>query len=508
MSGIPAGAIVHVGGKTVLNRLQSVGLQDPKVPTQIAYETGNNLAVGKILTEADFRFQMTSWDVSTDLLALLSGEVAAALGDQISAADAVGKVYKWENVGSFNLTSPWKSNTGSQGGNVAAGVIIPNLYPTALSYRLGVTENAEMQVTLASGSYFMAEAMPLEEFATGDGATVAFATAHNAKVYRIGGAGSTNYQHIFGVMVNGVQQIPGIDYTESGGDVLNPIVATLSAALATGAPITQLPVAALADPIASGVSLTMTDGVNTQTWVTSGVAAAAATDIPVVSQTPNFAYPDAQSITGPEIITSTVVTITFAQAPANAAVVRYCYFSETAAAIPQADNLPASATLPSAVRGRDITILVGDPNGVGAEAPLKLYGVQTVELQATVSGALQRQMGTQDPIGFAETAIDTTGTITIEPASIDKLFQFLASSMGIDEREVFGYINQYEFPLTFVIHEPGSQNIIKSIFVPDAFFQAPGENARVQQVTRYSVSFESMTGTFHEVKGALPTIGE
>lgn len=420
MSGIPAGAIVHVGGKTVLNRLQTVGLQDPRVPTQTVYETGNNLVVGKILTEADFRFQMTSWDVSTDLMALLCGETAGALGQQVSAADAVGKQYRWENVGAINLTSPWKSNTGSQGGNIAAGVIVPNLFPTALSYRLGVTDNAEMQVTLATGSYFMSEAMPLEEFATADGASVAFATANPARVYRVGGAGSTVYTHIFGVMVNGVQQIPGIDYTETGG----------------------------ADPEAA--------------------------DAPV--------------------------TITFAAAPPAGAVVRYCYFSDTAAAIPQAMNLDTTV-VPAAVRGRDITLLVGDPSN----NPLALYGVQTFELQASVSGQLQRQMGTQDPIGYNVTGVDCTGTVTIEPASIDKLFDFLASTMGVARSEVYGYINQYQFPMTAVIHDPKNPaNIIKSICVDDAFFQAPGENARVQTVTQFPITWESESGSFYEVKGALP----
>jgi len=74
MSGIPAGSIVHVGGRTVINRLQDAGLQDPRVPTQTVYETGNDLVVGKILTEADFRFQLTSWDVSCDMMALITGE--------------------------------------------------------------------------------------------------------------------------------------------------------------------------------------------------------------------------------------------------------------------------------------------------------------------------------------------------------------------------------------------------------------------------------------------------
>jgi len=129
MSGIPAGSIIHVGGRTVINRLQDAGLQDPRVPTQTVYETGNDLVVGKVLTEADFRFQLTSWDVSCDLMALLQGKMAT-MGTQISAADAAGTVYRWENCTNINIMSPWKRDTGSAGGDISAGVIIPTLYPT------------------------------------------------------------------------------------------------------------------------------------------------------------------------------------------------------------------------------------------------------------------------------------------------------------------------------------------------------------------------------------------
>src|ERR1700757_4685521 len=133
MSGIPAGSIVHMGGRTVLNRLQDAGLQDPRVPTQTIYETGNDLVVGKILTEADFRFQLTSWDVTTALMALLTGEVST-LGSELGSGDSTGTDYKWEDVGFINVCSPWKDDVGTSGGHVTSGVIIPNLYPTALAY--------------------------------------------------------------------------------------------------------------------------------------------------------------------------------------------------------------------------------------------------------------------------------------------------------------------------------------------------------------------------------------
>lgn len=422
MSGIPAGSIVHVGGRTVINRLQDAGLQDPRVPTQTIYETGNNLVVGKILTEADFRFQLTSWDVSCDLMALLTGKAAASLGTQISAADTAGTVYSWENCGFINVTSPWKRDTGTQGGHIQAGVIIPKLYPTALNYRLGVTDNAQMQATLSTGAYYMAMGYPIEETATGDGTITSFLTSEPAMVYRIGGHGATLYQYVAGVLVNGVPQIPNVDYNVTGG------------ALPEAAP--------------------------------------------------------------------TAVTVHMTVPPPAGAVVKYCYFSPNAHAVPQADNLDTTVT-PAAVRGRDITLLLGAPS----TAPT-LFGVQTFELAASVTGNLQRQMGTYDPIGYANTGIDCNGTVTMEPKDIPSLFNAMALLMGVDISEVFGYINTYSFPLTAVIHDPKNPaNIIKSIYIPDAVFQAPGENVRVQQVTQFPIRWESQKGTFREIKGQLPPDG-
>jgi hypothetical protein len=421
MSGIPAGSIVHVGGKTVLNRLQDAGLQNPNVPTQTVYETGNDLVVGKILTEADFRFQLTSWDVSTDLMALLHGKFAA-MGALISAADAAGTVYKWEDCQFLNVASPWKRDTGTDGGDVEAGVIIPNLFPTALAYRLGVTENAQMQVTLASGAYYMAKGYPMEETAVGDGVATAYVTSEHAMVHRIGGFASTRLRYVFGVMVNGVIQVEGEDYTVTGG-------------------------------------------------------------------------------AAPEVA-PTAVTIHFTVPPPNTAVVKFCYFSPTAHAIPQADNLGTNI-LPAAVRGRDITILVGTPS-----TAVPLTGIQSFELQASCNGALQREMGQYDPIGYTQTGVDTTGTVTMEPKNIDTLYSALSVMLGIDVSEVVGYINQHGVPLTAVIHDPTDPaTIIKSIYVPDAIFQAPGESARANQVTQFPIRFESQTGVFREIKGQLPPDG-
>ncbi len=111
--------------------------------------------------------------------------------------------------------------------------------------------------------------------------------------------GATELFRTFGTTLIGVpyengvaaQAIVNVTATAAGGQI-----ATLSSALSTGGPITSLPVIQLANGIASG-TITITSGVNTQNWTTSG-ASAGDTSISVTSQTPNFAYPIGSAITG------------------------------------------------------------------------------------------------------------------------------------------------------------------------------------------------------------------
>lgn len=65
----------------------------------------------------------------------------------------------------------------------------------------------------------------------------------------------------------------------------------LTSALSTGAPLTSMPVAALSRAIPVGSQITTVSGANVQTFTTSAPATANATSIPIVSETPTFAFP-------------------------------------------------------------------------------------------------------------------------------------------------------------------------------------------------------------------------
>src|SRR3954452_601225 len=164
---IRAGSIINVGGRNVVDRLQTVGLDDPRIPIEAIREVGNDLVVDKIPTEADFTFRMESWDVSTDMMAFLHGEVGTQVAaDPPGAGDPAGTVYRWEDCEHVHIISPWKRDTGPQGGNIAAGLIIPNYYVTRLRYRFGVTDWAVQEAELPGGTFFYATAAPVEEVAT------------------------------------------------------------------------------------------------------------------------------------------------------------------------------------------------------------------------------------------------------------------------------------------------------------------------------------------------------
>lgn len=417
---IRAGSIVTVAGRNVVDRLQSAGLGDANIPIDTIREIGNDLVVDKIPGDPDFTFSMESWDVSTDLMAFLHG----GIGNQVVAqppgyTDAAGTEYRWEDCQFVNITSPWKRNTGNAGGNISAGLLIPSYYPTRLSYRFGITDMASQTIELSGGSFFYAQAAPVEETAAGDGVKVAFITSEDARALRLGGPAGDTFQYVFGVLVNGVLMVRGVDYEESTAALL-------------GAP-------------------------------------------------------------GP-------ATVTFTVAPPNLAQVRFVYFTETAKAYPQAVNADAIVK-PGAVRGRNIVMLVGT-RGVNQT---RLPGVQTFEMEATVDGEVDRELGNPEIIGRTINGTDVTGTATIRPKDIGAFFTTLSLVTGRDPDEVFDYMNLEQVPVEVQIQNPKDPSeILKTIYVEQGQFQPPGTPARVNQATDFSFAFNSVNGTFSEFKGARP----
>ena len=416
---IRAGSILHLQGNNVIDRIQSAGLGDVRLPIETIREVGNREVVDKIPQEPDFTFTMESLDVSTDVMAWLTGATPGSAGSASppGASDPAGTTYDWLDCQMVNIPSPWKNpNTGSAG-VVEAGHLIPGYYPTRYTARFGVTDDATFTVELAGGSFYYADrGAPLEDFHLGNGSTKVFNTIHPAIRYRKGGVGGTTFRSVFGVIVDGTLQTEDVDYTVTGG----------------------------AD------------------------------------------YP------------GSTATITFTNAPANGAKIKFAYFTSDAQTFPQTVHA-STIVKPGAVRGRNISVGITAQGG----SEQRVGGIQTAEVNATVDGEVERELGTEDIIGRVVNGTDANGTLTIRAKDKDAFFNVLKQITGFtDTNEVFGWFNDNEVQLEIHIQNPKNPGAnLKTILFEDAKFQPPGTPARVNAATDFAFNFESVSGTFKEVKG-------
>lgn len=409
---VHAGSILHVGGNNVIDRIQSAGLGDVRLPIETIREVGNREVVDKIPGEPDFTFTLESLNTSTELMAFLTGSwgaSAAASGAAPGASDPAGTEYDWLDAASraVNIASPWKDPSTGSAGVVEAGHLIPGYYPTRVRYRFGVTDNAVQEAELAGGSFFYAKGAPLEERFVGDGVEDEYTTENDTIRYRKGGAGGTVFANVFGVIVDGVIFSEDVDYTVTGGN---------------GSP----------------------------------------------------------------------ATVTFEEAPEDGADIRIAYFTSEAVAYPQSVHA-SSIVVPGAVRGRNIHVYINSQ---------KVGGVQTAELEATVDGEVERELGTEEVTGRVINGTDTTGTLTIRARNADAFFDVLEDITGVAQTEVYGWFNEQTVLLEIGIENPKAPGtLLKTLVIDDAKFQPPGTPARVNAATDFSVQFESLNGTFKERKG-------
>lgn len=406
---VQAGSIIHLQGDNVIDRIQSAGLGDVRLPVETIREVGNREVVDQVPGEPDFTFTIESLDVGTDLMAWMTGKRSAgtASASAPGASDPDGTGYNWLDCQFLNIPSPWKDPVTGSAGVVEAGHLIPAYYPTRYTQRFGVTDNATMSVEMAGGSFYYGKFAPREDYFDGDGGTTDFVTDENTIHHRLGGAEGTTYRDVFGVIVDGVLQVEDTDYTVSGGD---------------GSP----------------------------------------------------------------------ATISFVTAPANNADIRCCYFTDAATSFPQAVHA-SSLVKPGAVRGRNIRIEI-DGSRIG--------NGQSFEMEATIEGEIERELGNDEIIGRTVNGSNCTGTFTIRAKDADAFFNIMQAVTGVAQDEIYGWFNNNTVVLDVKIENPKNPGTyIKTIRIDDAKFQPPGTPARVNSPTDFAIQFQSVDGTFTEYKG-------
>ena len=417
---IKAGQILHLGGSaTIIDRLQSAGLGDINIGSDIIRETGNYLNVDKVLQDPDLTFTMEGFDVTTEIEALLTGDPTGG------ASDADGTEYLFSEFGALHIISPWKDLAAGADGDIDGGVVIPGFYATRASYRFGVDDNAGETFELSGSEVYMARKLPkIDQFA-GNGTASAFQLTASAARHRVGGYASDEAKYVLGVVVNGATMVEETDFTVT-------------------------------------------------TAVGSGVAELA--------------------------------TVHFTDPPDNGYIIQVAYFDAAGtAAFPNTIH-PESTVKPGAVRGRDIKVYFHIPaSGAEASGRVRVSGVQSVTIDATTQTTIEREMGTQLPIGRTRDSTDVTGDIGIHPAGQDAFFRLLRQITGVDADEVIGVLNDFPVGVEVEILNPSNRaETLKTLFIEDAKIQIPGTPARAGAVVDFTLRMESTDGELFIYKGAKP----
>ena len=189
--------------------------------------------------------------------------------------------------------------------------------------------------------------------------------------------------------------------------------------------------------------------------------------------------------------TADATAVTFATAPpVGTANVVMVYANATLSQWLQAVH---DSTVPIAVRGRNIEVIVADSGGAN---PVSWTGVQSASVDWSVS--LERDEEFHNPFVVAQDfdTPETSGSISLKPSNATELFDKIMQSAGISAAdEVANATNDVpEMELTFKIMDPADGTTLKTLVVEDAKFMLPALSGSVGSKLETDFSFTSVSG--------------
>lgn len=225
---IKAGQIIHVGNDTVvIDRIQTAGPGNLNIPVETIYELGNYKSVAQIRDIPDLSFALESYDVSTEIEALLLG---------VDPADLSKLPYDPASSACLDMKSVFKAGLGTADAfATVASVGLPFLAVEQLQYRFGLRDDARQTATLRGDAIYYNPGSTYVEKAVGTGvAGQVVVTVHPA--FSIDEGGVT--RRVLNVTASRKRLIYGVDYVETFGAVTGGAAVT-TITLVKSVPITD-----------------------------------------------------------------------------------------------------------------------------------------------------------------------------------------------------------------------------------------------------------------------------
>jgi hypothetical protein len=157
---------------------------------------------------------------------------------------------------------------------------------------------------------------------------------------------------------------------------------------------------------------------------------------------------------------------------------------------------------PAAVRPKDIDVYIG----TAAATPVwsRLNSVQSAQVDWSVQLENDEEFGNKHYVVSDYDVPEVTGQIGIKPFDPADLFYKLSQITGVSSTEVIGPELTTPVPIEVRINHPDTGARLKTIYVPDARFQVPGLQGRVQSKLENTFSFTSDTGVMKVFNGNGP----
>lgn len=170
---IKAGQIIHDVHGFVIDRIQTGGVSNLNIPEEKIYELGNYQTVATVRDIPDLSFDMESFDVSTEIEALIHGVSPSSVTS--------GQEFDFGTTFPIDVISPFKSGNGVF--TVVKGIAVPYLNLEQVTYRFGIGQNATQQFTFRGDGVYYIPGSPYYEEKTLVNDTLTYNLGHTALPY-------------------------------------------------------------------------------------------------------------------------------------------------------------------------------------------------------------------------------------------------------------------------------------------------------------------------------------
>lgn len=480
---IKGGSIIHVGnGDTLIDRVQTGGPGQVNIPTEKINELGNYKSVATIRDIPDLTFSLESFDVSTEVEALLSGQYAgrtttdAAMSttptapDTASTLNSVTAAFTSADVGRQVIVT----GAGPTGGNLVTTIsTVTSATKVELAAAASTTvTGAALRIT--TNGFDLSKAVPVDfasQFKAGQNATDPFKVVSSVALPYLY---LEQMSYRFGLRDNATQS------ASLRGDSIfyNPGAVFIETATGTG--------------VAGQTVVTVHPAYQVSGGDTRRVLA-----VTVGTKRLNLGA-DYTEAAGAITNGAAVTTITLTAAVPTTDKIRIIYSSPDLVQYAQSVH-PAATIKPAAVKGKDIEIYIGgyNPANPAASAANKMTSIQSLNVDWRVTVEKDEEFGNYFAVAvdFADVP-QVNGSVDIKPRDPAELQSWVRRISNVtDVNKVIGTSTSVPLEMDVVIKNPESGKVLKRLHVPDARFTPPGFTGRVQTKTTVTLNWESDEGT-------------